>query len=559
MSIIKFCALGGLGENGKNMYVVTVDEKIFVLDAGLKYPSAELYGIDVVIPNIDYLEENKDNICGIFLSHAHEENIGAILEIVKRTEAPIYSTNFTASILELMLEEESVRYRKNRIKRISEKDRLKFGDVTVTFFNTTHSIPESVGISINTLDGSVVYAPDFALDPTNDAHYRTSFDKITDISKNKTLILCPESLGVNNFNRVEHDYGFNYKIKELLQKNKRIIFSMFSSNLQGIQKVIDLCVAENRKIAIMGRKTQKTINVAMNMGYLKIPNKNLTNLKFMTPENSNDDDNLVIILAGSRHEPYFMLLRMMTDQDRLVALRKEDIVCIIAPPVHGTEKIASKAKESLYKLGCKVSIFSKEILRSSHANSEDLKLMYQLLSPKYIIPVIGEFRHQYQHRNIAIENGYKSSNIVMLDNGEQVTFVDGQLQEGKEKVETGDVLIDGSIIGDINEFVIKDRQYLSDNGAVIAVVNIDTNISKIVGGPKIISKGFVSTNVWNEIVVELESIMYDVVVKYLRKAEVDFNALKNDIRDKIAKEIEETTNKRPVILPVVINMCEEDM
>ena len=559
MSIIKFCALGGLGENGKNMYVVTVDDKLFVLDAGLKYPSAELYGIDSVIPNIDFLEENRDKICGVFLSHGHEDNIGAILEVIKRTDAPIYTTNFTASIVELMMEEESLRFEKERIIRISEKDKLKFDNVTVTFFNTTHSIPESVGISINTADGSVVYAPDFALNPTNDVHYRTSFDKITDISKNKTLVLCPESLGVNNFNRVEHDYGFNYKIKELLQKKKRIIFSMFSSNLQGIQKVIDLCVAENRKIAIMGRKTQKTINVAMSMGYLKIPNKNLKNLKFMTPENSNDDDNLVIIIAGSRHEPYFMLLRMMTDQDRLVALRKEDIVCIIAPPVHGTEKIAGKTKESLYKLGCKVSIFGKEILRSSHANGEDLKLMYQLLSPKYIIPVVGEFRHQYQHRNIAIENGYKNSNIVMLDNGDQVTFIDGNLQEKREKVEVGDVLIDGSIIGDINEIVIKDRQYLSDNGAVVAVVNIDTNISKIVAGPKIISKGFIATNIWNEIVVELESITYNVVVKHLRKVEVDFNALKNDIRDKLAKEIEKTTNKRPVILPVVINMCEEDM
>ena len=559
MSIIKFCALGGLGENGKNMYVITVDEKLFVLDAGLKYPSAELYGIDAVIPNIDFLEENKDNICGIFLSHAHEDNIGAIIEVFRRINAPIYTTNFTASIVELMLAEEQIRYRKNRIKRITENDVLKFGNVNISFFNTTHSIPESVGISINTEDGSIVYAPDFALDPTNDPHYRTSFDKITDISKNKTLVLCPESLGVNNFNRVEHDYSFNYKIKELLQRKKRIIFSMFSSNLQGIQKVVDLCVAENRKIAIMGRKTQKTINAAMSLGYLKIPNENFTNLKFRTPENNNDDDNLVIILAGSRHEPYFMLLRMMTDQDKLIALRKEDIVCIIAPPVHGTEKISSKAKESLYKLGCTVSNFSKNMLRSSHANSEDLKLMYQLLSPKYIIPVIGEFRHQYQHRNIAMENGYKSSDIVMLDNGEQVTFIDGELQAGKEKVVAGDVLIDGSIIGDINEIVIKDRQYLSDNGAVIVAVNIDTNISKIVGGPKVISKGFIATNIWNEMVTELESITYNTVVKHLRKAEVDFTLLKNDIKDKLAKEIEDTTNKRPVILPVVINMCEEDM
>ncbi len=559
MSKIKFCALGGLGENGKNMYVITVEEKIFVLDAGLKYPSAELYGVDVVIPNIDYLVENKNKICGIFLSHAHEDNIGAIVEVLKRTNAPIYTTNFTASIVKLMLEEEKINPENFKINVINENKKIRFDDVSVTFFNTTHSIPESVGISINTPDGSVVYAPDFALDPTNDVHYRTSFDKITDISKNKTLILCPESLGVNNYNRAEHDYGFNYKIKELLQRKNRVIFSMFSSNLQGIQKVIDLCVSANRRIAIIGRKTQKTINVAMNLGYLKIPNKNLINLKYMTPENRNDADDLAIIIAGSRHEPYFMLLRMMTEQDRLIALKPSDNVCIIAPPVHGTEKIASKTKDSLYKLGCKVTDFKKNMLRSSHANSEDLKLMYQLLSPKYIIPVIGEFRHQYQHRNIALENGYSNLNVIMLDNGEQVTFVDGELQEGKQKVEAGDVLIDGSIIGDINEVIIKDRKSLSDGGAVIVSVNIDTNMSKIVSGPKLTHKGFVPHAIWNEIVVELENVAYDVVIKHLKRNRVDFNELKNDLKDKVAKEIDDTTSKRPVIIPVVVDMCEEDI
>lgn len=558
MSVIKFCALGGLGENGKNCYVVTVDNKMFVLDIGLKYPSAELFGIDAIIPDISFLEENKEKICGIFLSHGHEENIGGIIEILKKTNAPIYTTHFTASIVELLIQEANLKLSDYKIYRINDNKVLTFGNVNISFFNTSHSIPESLGISINTNDGSIVYAPDFTFSAVKEVKYRTSFDKITDISKNKTLLLLSESIGCFNYERTNNDYAFDYTINEILKQKRRTVFSMFSSNLNRIQRVIDLCVKNNKKIAIMGRKTQKTVNVAMNLDYIKIPNRNLVNLKFMTPDNKNDSDDLVVIITGIRHEPYFMLLRMLIGQDRLIELKESDNVVIVSSPVTGTEKIATSTKDRLNRLGCKITSLSKGSLKSSHADSEDLKMMYQLLSPKYILPVVGEYRHQYQQKNIAIEAGYKKENIIMLDNGVEISFVDGVLQEDTNKVNVGDVLVDGSIVGDINEIVLKDRELLSESGAVICTVNIDSNKRKIVSGPKVVSRGFISLGLMADIYENLENVAYDIIQKKLKSRNIDWNELKNSVKDALTKEILDETNKNPVVIPLIIDMCEEE-
>lgn len=559
MSKIKFCALGGLGENGKNCYVVTVDERIFVLDVGLKYPSAELFGIDSIVPDITYLVENRDKICGIFLSHGHMENIGGIIEVITKTEAPIYTTHFTASIVEIMIADANLKVSDYKIYRINDDKILKFGDVTVSFFNTSHSIPESLGISINTVDGSVVYAPDFTFSPSNDVRYRTSFNKITDISRNKTLILCSESLGCLNFVRANNDYTFEHTVNEILKQGKRVIFSMFSSNLNRIQKVIDLCVAHNKKIAIIGRKTQITVNAAMNIGYVKIPNDNLVNLKYITNDNKNDSDDLAIIITGLRHEPYYMLIRMLTNQDRLIQLKQDDNVVIVSPPVVGTEKIATKTKDALNRLGCKITSISKKSLKSSHASSEDLKMMYQLLSPKYIIPIVGEYRHQYQQKSVAISAGFNSKDIIMLDNGNEITFVDGVLQEGISKNPVGDVLIDGSIVGDINEVVLKDRELLSESGALICCVNINSNKRTIVSGPKIVARGFVPQAIIGDIVENLENVAFDIVKKMIKKKSIDWNELKNSLKDGISKEIIDSTNKNPVVIPLIVDMCEEEI
>lgn len=555
MSKIKFCALGGLGENGKNLYIVTVDEQIFILDCGIKYPSVDLYGVDAVMPDYAYLLDNKEKIAGIFISHGHEENCGAIAEILKNILVPVYASHFTISIVEQILTENNLDYTKYKLFRINDDKILKFNNVTVSFFHTTHSIPESMGISINTEDGSIVYAPDFSLEFTKDSHYQTNFEKISGI--NNCLMLCPESIGVNNINRTNNDYNFNFTIKEALLKPNRIVFAMYSHDLNRIQKVVDLCIKAGRKIAIIGRKVQRIINVSMNVGYLKIPNENLVNLKFIDENNDNNDPNLAIIITGLRHEPYFMLQRMMTNQDKLIKINKDDTVLIISPPMVGTEKIATRALDQLSKTGCKVINMTRGNIRSSHADSEDLKMIYQMVKPLYICPVIGEYRHQYMHKNIALEAGYPEDRIIVLDNGQEITFNDGILDDNISTVEVGDVLVDGLVVGDINEVVLKDREQLSQEGAMVIVTTIDAKLSKIISGPKVESKGFKSLYDESLLYSRICEITKETIEQAFVSILIDWVELKNRIKDKCSKEIKQLTKKMPVIVPVIIDMHDE--
>ena len=559
MGVIKFCALGGLGENGKNLYLVTINGKMLILDAGLKYPSVELLGIDAVIPDMNYLYDNKTNILGVFLSHGHEESCGAIVELLRNINVPVFGTHFTISIIECALQDAGLDYTNYRLYRINDSKTLTFGNIKVSFFDTTHSIPESVGIAVATEDGSIVYAPDFSLSSTKDVRYQTSFDRISDIAKDNVLMLCSESLGVNNLNRVNNDYTFNYTINEILQNSKRIIFSMFSHDLNRIQKVVDLCVKHNRKIAIIGRKVQRIINVAMNTEYLKVPTENLVNLRFMDEINDNNQDDLAVIVTGVRHEPYFMLQRMITNQDKLIKIVDTDNVVIISPPVLGTEKIATRAKDQLSRIGCKVCSLSRSVLKSSHADSEDLMMLYQMLKPKYICPVMGEFRHQYVQKQIAIDAGYNENQIIVLENGEQITFVDGELQQSKDKINVGDVLIDGSIVGDINEVVLHDRECLSLEGALLVVTNIDSNKRRIISGPKLVSRGF-GLAAQEEIEEDVINVAYEIISKELQiKNNIDWNSLKNNLRDGIAYEIKSVCRKNPIVIPVIIDVNGEDL
>ena len=554
MSKIKFLGLGGLGEKGKNMFVLEVDDRIFILDAGLKYPSVELYGIDNVIPDITYLIENKDHVQGIFLSHCHEEHIGAIPELLKNLDVGVFGTHFTISLVEEVLNEAGMNISNHRLYRINQDKVLKFGHITVEFFNISHSVPECVGIAIKTEDGTIVYAPDFTFTTNIDKRYSTNFVKIANIAQNGVLALLTESLGTTNLDRVSNDYLMNHKVNEVLQKKGRVIISMFSSDLDRVQKVVNLCVSQNRKVAIIGRKVQKIINVAMNSDYLKVPQENLVNLRYIDDVNTNDDDNLAVIVTGLRHEPYFMLQRMSRGQDRLIQITENDHVVIIAPPVIGTERMEARTMDVLYKQGAKVYMLKKGILRSYHADSEDLKMLYDILSPKYIIPIIGEYRHQFKQKEVAVEAGFDEKNVIILDNGQIASFENGELVSTEAKVQVGDVLVDGSIIGDINEVVLKDREMLSGDGVLIAAIHVDARTREILTEPKFVCKGFVSKAPFEEISKELEEDTYYVIDNYFRKRYIDWNELKSDLRDVYNKTIYSLTKKNPIIIPNVIDV-----
>lgn len=558
MSKIKFCALGGLGENGKNMYILEIDEKIFILDAGLKFPSVDLYGVDTVVPDISYLVENKKRVQGIFLSHGHDENIGAVPEILKVMDVGVFGSHFTISLVELELMDAGLDVKKYRLYRMSEEKVLKFGNISVAFYKTTHSIPESFGIAIKTVDGAIVYAPDFTFASTSDTKYRTSYGKLLEIAKDGVLALLSESLGTSNINRVNSDYNLNHTVNDVLIRSKRVIFSMYSSDLDRIQKVINLSVANNRRVAIIGRKVQKIINIAMTTGYLKIPAENLVNLKFMDEINNNEDEDLVVIVTGNRHEPFFGLQRMALGQDRLVKLTEEDSVVIISPPVFGTERIAANCIDLINQVGCKITNIQKSSLKSSHADSEDLKMLYQMLNPKYIVPIVGEYRHQYMQKNTALELGYDEKRIVMVDNGEQITFENGELLDVKEKIAVGDVLVDGSIIGDINEVVLHDREMLSQDGAVIVSAITDIYKREILSEPIVEMKGFIMNNPSSDLNKEIIKLASKELTKFINSRNSDLTTLRNNLKEIITKYITKSTGKTPVVIAAIVDINEEE-
>ena len=557
MSTIQFVALGGLGENGKNMYVLEVDEKIFILDAGLKYPNIDLFGVESVMPDISYLIENKDRVAGIFISHGHEDHIGALPLILRHLSVGVFGTHFTISLIEDLLTDDGLNIKDYKLYRINEDKVMTFGNVSVHFFNTSHSLPESIGIAVKTEDGTVVYAPDFTFNVNTDPRYRTSFTKISDLGKSGTLALLSESLGVNNTHRMQNDAALIHKITDILQHSKRVIFSLFSTDLDRIQKIINVSVQNNRRVAVLGRKAQRIINIAMTSGYLKIPDENLVTLRYIDEKNKNDDSDLVVIVTGNRHEPFYMLQRMSQKQDRLIQIQESDHIVLMTPPVPGTERMAAKTIDVLNRHGAQVSTVKREVMTSSHADSEDLKMMYSILKPKYIIPIIGEFRHQYVQKQIAMDFGYPEANIIMLDNGQKVTFENQEFDKKIENIEVGDVLLDNSLIGDINEVVLKDREMLASEGIVIAAITIDARNKKILSGPELVARGFTFGERKDEIQAEIFEQIEQFVQTQFKKKFVDWQEMRSGIRDRVNKQIYRQLRQSPMIIPTVIDYNEK--
>ena len=554
MSKIKFFSLGGLGENGKNMFVCEVDERIFILDAGLKYPSVELYGIDTIIPDIQYLKEKRDQIQGIFLSHGHEEYVGAVVELIKEFDVGVFATHFTMSIIEDNIIEAGLNVKDYRLYRINEDKTLKFGSTTVEFYNVSHSIPESVNIAICTKDGAIVYAPDFTFDTSIDKKYRTSFSKLNDIAKKGVLALAAESLGTSNVNRVPNYGLLDFHINEALSKKQRVIFALYSTDLDKIQRVINLSVEKNRRIALIGIKAQRIVNIAIKSNYLNIPEEKFINLKYIDEKNKNDDDDLVVIVTGMRHEPFYMLQRMCKKLDRLIEIKEKDLVVFVTPPQPGTERIATRTMDTLLRHNATVVNLKKSQLKSSHADSEDLKMLYSILNPKYILPIIGEYRHQNQQKNIILDYGYPEEKVIILDNGEVCEFENGTYKGITEKVPVGDVLVDGSIIGDINEVVLKDRELLSQDGLLLVAATIDTAKRSILSGPEIVCKGFMIQDTLDLFIEELKDMIAETIYSFMYKRYIDWNEAKSRLRDKVTQTINKKTKKNPIVIVTIVDI-----
>jgi ribonuclease J len=554
MSQVRFFSLGGLGENGKNMYVIEVDQQLFILDAGIKYPSAELYGVDEIIPDYKVLIRAKDRIRGIFLSHAHEDHISALPHILRDLNVPVYATNFTMQIVKDQLKDESYDLSTLTLNTISQNSIIKFGNVKVTFFNTTHSIPESIGIAVHTTEGVIVYTSDFTFDQSSDVKYQTDFRKINELSEKNVLILLSESLG----STLELNGGVNSQMMQKLNSiyanaEGRIIVSLFSSDLRKIQHIIDISLLHKKKIAIIGRRAQRIVDIAIENGYLNIPTESLVSLRYIDEKNKNDDSSIVALVTGNRHEPFFMLQRMCKKTDRLIHIDDQDTVIMMTAPVPGTEKMAARTLDVLYRSDAQVQVIPKRLLTSAHATSDELKMMINLIKPKYIIPTIGEYQHQYGLKKLAIEIGYDPENIFLLDNGDVLTVNGKDTFVSRKEINVGEILIDGTAVGDVNDFVMKDRELLAEDGALLVVAHVSPKLKQIIGDVKIVTKGFVYVQESEELLNKVIQVFKDVSKKHLEGKYINWNDYKKDVRNEVNRYIYQETRRSPITIPVIIS------
>lgn len=553
MSQIKIFALGGLGENGKNMYCVDVDNQIFILDAGIKYPTSELFGVDEIVPDYKMLLEHLPKVKGFFMTHAHEDHIGALPHILKDINVPVYATNFTMELIKDNLKEEGFDLEKMKLHVIDQNSIIKFNNVKVNFFTTTHSIPESVGVAINTQDGSIIYTSDYTFDQSADPRYQTDFRKINELSEKKVLCLLTESLGsglvLNGSINKELDYDLNEAISNA---KGRVVASLFSSDLLKIQRVIDIALKHKKRIAIIGRRAQRIVDIAIEMNYLSIPKESLISLRYIDEKNKNDDSDIVALVTGNRHEPFYMLQRMCKKADRLIHIGDKDTVIVVASPIPGTEKMAAKTLDILYRTDAKIHVIDKKLLTASHATSDEIKMMMNMLKPEYIMPVIGEYRMQYAVMKLAKDMGYSQEQVFLMDNGDGLFFNDGVPTLHKSKFRSGDILIDGSAVGDVNDIVIHDRELLSEDGVLLIIANINPRSKRILGEIEIVTKGFVYVKESEQLLKDVKEVFIKATDKHLKGKYINWNELKTSVREDVNKFLYKETRRSPITIPIII-------
>ena len=545
MSKIKIFSLGGLNEIGKNMYVIEIDKDILVIDAGLKYADDQMLGIDYVIPNIEYLKENKKRIKGIFLTHGHFENDGAIQDIAESLSGiPIYGSKFTIALLKKELEMKKVST-KNLVEIPAYKT-LNIGHVKVFPVGLSHSIPDNLGYAIYTKDGVIFYASDFVFDAMMRGHYQTDMGKLAYIGKQGVLCLMTESVYANKVGHTSPNHRISSLIRETLSKSEgRIIFNVLSSHLYRIQELFNEVSKTDRKIIIMGKKLQSIVEYATQNNYLFVDPKCIGDLS-----NINDPD-VVIVNSNDRERPYSTIYKIVNGYDKFVKLKPSDTVFLATPIYEGREKTFYKLLDDISKLDVEVVTLSKENL-SHHASSEDLMMMMDLMKPKYYFPIKGEYRHQVANANLAMQVGIPANHIILKENGFVASFVNGKLNENDfSKIPCGDISIDGDSSDDIGEVVLRDREMLSDNGIIVISATLSKKTKMIIAGPEILTRGFVYVKDSTELIDQIKEICTKVIVENVHENYVDYGKIKSSIRENLSKYLNGQTGNKPMIISVL--------
>lgn len=541
MCKIKIFGLGGLDENGKNAYVVNVDDSIFVFDCGIKFASGNLLGIDYIMPDFSYLIKNRKNVKGVFITHGHAENMGSVKDLLNVLPGiKIYATKFTKFMLmETGVDEKS-------IVEIQAHKKLNFGQVSIFPMSVAHSIPDAVMYCINTNDGAICYTGDFVIDPTMSGAYDMDLGKIAYVGKKGVLCLLSESVFSEYTGHTSPNHHLDEYFKSIIKHNEgRIIFSVLPDHLFTIDEIFSASSNTHRKIIVMGKKLQNIVNFAKKENYINFRDDLLGDLS-----NVNDKD-AILLVADDRENPYANLNKILHGYDKYVNLRKDDTIAMVEPKYDSTEKLLVKLENDFAEFGCNIVEVPKDKRVLHHASSEDLMLMIKLLNPTYYVPVRGQYRHMVGNANLASKLGMKSENILLKQNGDVITIENKKLIDNFEHIKVNDILIDGNSNDDVGELVIKDREMLSDNGIVLVSVTISKKDKVIIVGPEITTRGFVYVKDSYDLIAEIKKISQVVIEKNINPTYVDYNQIKIDIRQELSNYLFEQTECKPMIIAVI--------
>ena len=548
-SKVKLIPLGGLGEIGKNITAIEYENEIIVIDCGLSFPDNEMYGIDLVIPDISYLLENREKVKGIFITHGHEDHIGALPYILKEINVPVYATKFTLSLIESKLIEFNM-VSSCSLNEITLKEPIKTEHFACEFIRTCHSIADSCSLAITTPQGVIFHTGDFKIDYTPVDGEVIDLQRISEIGKRRVLLLMADSTNATREGFTISETIIGQNLTRLFRNAKgRVIVATFSSNVHRVQQVINSSITYGRKVAFSGRSMEKISQIAMDLGYLKVPKNTIIKLDDI---HKYPDNKVTIITTGSQGEPMSALSRIASGNHKKIALKEKDYIIISASPIPGNTKLITKLIDILISKGAEVIYDAmEEVHVSGHACREELKLIHSLIKPKYFVPVHGEYRHLKEHAELAKSLGMDEKNIFLLDNGD-VLELTGKKAVKTKSVHTGTVYVDGSGVGDVGNIVLRDRKVLSQDGILTAVLAIDKEAKEIISGPDIISRGFVYVKDSNDLLNEATDLIKREVEYCLDNDILDWYSIKSKIKSSLGQFLYTKTKRKPMIIPVIV-------